>query len=105
MVDDGGVNQWIFALVNAASREERSHRRQRCTLPHCVAAVAMAGAGVGACKVVEVHGRPQPRRLLVPAGGFDEAEGMDHYPCHMGLAVKGAAVPEETRRRYQLVER
>jgi hypothetical protein len=59
-------------------------------------------AVVAARDVVQMHGRPQSRRLLGKPGHLDQAKGMHQHPRDVGLAVQEAGVPEQFGRRNQL---
>ena len=87
---------WSLKIEERVDTRERREPRPR------VRAVPVAGAVVRAREVVQVHRRPEPRRVVGEARRLDEAERVDHDARDVRLAVKRALVGEERGRRHQL---
>jgi hypothetical protein len=57
-----------------------------------VHAVDLVEPVMGAGEVVQIDGAPEARGLLGHAGGLNQAEGVNHHPAHVGLAVNLAGM-------------
>ena len=73
-MDDGSANLVVVTFDYATLPEERAQIRPGLELRHRSTAVSIAPAVVRPGDIVQVDGRPQPRRFLRPTGRRDQTK-------------------------------
>jgi len=103
-MNDRRSNGCVVSVGHAALREEGAQLGARVELGHRIAAVSIALPVVQSGNVVQVDGRPETRRLLCPAGGCEQPEGMHHHAGDVRLPMERARVREQVWWRNQAAQ-